>query len=130
MRISACGSDVGSSDLEGSEIGVEGWALILSAGAVGLVVTSIVFLRVPLRRPLLYGMLGCAVYSIQIIALGTTTELWVLVVAAFLAGAGIEIFGLGWELAMQEHVPGDMLSRSEEPTSELQSLMRISYAVF
>jgi MFS family permease len=94
-----------------SEIGVDGWALILSAGAAGLVVTSIVFLRVPLQRPLLWGMSGCAVFSLQMIALGTTTELWVLLLAAFVAGAGIEIFGLGWELAMQEHVPPDMLSR-------------------
>jgi hypothetical protein len=96
---------------EGSEIGIEGWALILSAGAVGLVVTSVVFLHVTLRRPLLYGMLGCAVYSVQIIALGSTTELWILMAAAFIGGAGIEIFGLGWELAMQEQVPDDMLSR-------------------
>ena len=73
--------------------------------------TSIIFLRVPLRRPLLWGMVGCAVFSSQMIALGTTTELWLLLPAAFVAGAGIEIFGLGWELAMQEHVPPDMLSR-------------------
>jgi hypothetical protein len=56
-------------------------------------------------------MLGCAVYAGQMIALGSTTELWILMAAAFLAGAGIEVFGLGWELAMQEHVPSDMLSR-------------------
>ncbi|KAA1424267.1 MFS transporter [Nocardioides antri] len=94
-----------------SAIGVDGWALILSAGACGLVVTSLVFLRVPLRRPLLWGMLGCALHGAPLIALGVTDELWVVVVAAFVGGAGIEIFGLGWELAMQEHVPPDMLSR-------------------
>jgi MFS family permease len=104
-------STLGPVHAKGSEIGVHGWALILSSGAAGLVVTSIIFLRVPLRRPLLWGMLGCAVYSAQMIALGTTTEQWVLMVAAFAGGAGIEIFGLGWELAMQEHVPSDMLSR-------------------
>ena len=100
---------LGPAHAKGSEIGVHGWALILSAGAAGL--TSIIFLRVPLHRPLLWGMLGCAVYAGQMIALGSTTELWVVMVAAFAAGAGIEIFGLGWELAMQEHVPADMLSR-------------------
>ncbi|MDZ5623382.1 MFS transporter [Nocardioides bizhenqiangii] len=104
-------STLGPAHAKSSEIGVHGWALILSAGAAGLVVTSIIFLRVPLHRPLLWGMLGCAVYSLQMIALGTTTELWVLLLAAFVGGAGIEIFGLGWELAMQEHVPPDMLSR-------------------
>ena len=30
----------------------------------------------------------------------------------FLAGAGTELFGLGWNLAMQEHVPDEMLSRA------------------
>ena len=94
-----------------SELGVQGWALILSANAAGLVLTSLLFLRVPLQRPLLLGMLGCALFSLQLIALGTTSQLWVVLLAAFVAGAGIEIFGLGWELAMQEHVPPDMLSR-------------------
>jgi MFS family permease len=56
-------------------------------------------------------MLGCVVYAIQMIALGSTTELAVLMAAAFVAGAGIEVFGVGWDLAMQEQVPPDMLSR-------------------
>ncbi|UMG91643.1 MFS transporter [Nocardioides sp. TF02-7] len=104
-------STLGPAHAESSTIGVAGWSLIVSAGACGLVTTSLVFLRVTLRRPLLLGMLGCAVYASQMVALGLTTELWVLVVAAFVAGAGIEIFGLGWELAMQENVPENMLSR-------------------
>ncbi len=104
-------STLGPVHAKSSELGVEGWALILTAGAAGLVLTSVVFLRISLQRPLLLGMLGCAVYSLELIALGTTTELWVLLVAAFVAGVGVEIFGLGWELAMQEHVPPAMLSR-------------------
>ena len=102
---------LGPAHAKNSELGVHGWALILSAGAAGLVLTSLLFLRVPLQRPLLLGMLGCALFSLQLIALGTTSQLWVVLVAAFVAGAGIEIFALGWELAMQEHVPPDMLSR-------------------
>lgn len=104
-------STLGPPLAKSSDIGVHGWALIVSAGAVGLVCCSLFFLRVTLQRPLLWGMLGCALFSVQLIALGSTTELWVLLVAAFLAGAGIEVFGLGWELSMQEHVPADMLSR-------------------
>ena len=33
-------------------------------------------------------------------------------VGAFLAGVGMQVFGLGWDLAMQEHVPDEMLSRA------------------
>jgi MFS family permease len=102
---------LGPPHAKSTSIGVDGWALIVSSGACGLVLTSLVLLRLPLRRPLLLGMIGCAVYSLQMIALGTTTELAVLMAAAFVAGAGIEFFGVGWDLAMQEHVPPDMLSR-------------------
>ena len=96
---------------EESGLGPQGWALIVSAQAVGLIATSVVLLRVNLRRPLLLGMIGCAIYSGQMIALGSTTELWVVMAAALVAGAGIEIFGVGWETSMQEHVPRNMLSR-------------------
>jgi len=33
-------------------------------------------------------------------------------VGAFLGGVGTEVFGLGWNLAMQENVPDEMLSRA------------------
>jgi MFS family permease len=102
---------LGPAYAKASAIGIGGWALIVSAGACGLVVTSLILLRVPLRRPLLWGMLGCSLHGAPMIALGTTDQLWIVVVAAFAGGAGIEIFGLGWDLAMQEHVPSDMLSR-------------------
>src|SRR3546814_4710393 len=36
----------------------------------------------------------------------------------------------GWRLAIPDPVTASRSSRSEEHTSELQSLMRISYAVF
>lgn len=102
---------LGPAYAKASAIGVGGWALIVSAGACGLVLTYLILLRVPLRRPLLWGMLGCSLHGAPMIALGLTDQLWIVVVAAFVGGAGIEIFGLGWDLAMQEHVPADMLSR-------------------
>ena len=45
-------------------------------------------------------------------ALGLAPARRTLVVAFFVAGVGIEVFGLGWNLAMQEHVPDEMLSRA------------------
>ena len=44
--------------------------------------------------------------------LGVDPHLVALVVAAFVAGAGIEVFGMGWNLAMQENIDDDMLSRA------------------
>jgi MFS family permease len=93
-------------------IGIPGWGFALSAEAVGLVLTSVVLLRVRIRHPLRAGMLGCLVFAAPLLLLGLEPLLLPLVVAMFLAGAGIEVFSLGWNLAMQENVPEGMLSRA------------------
>lgn len=95
-----------------TDIGAEGWGLILSAEALGLVLTGLVLLRVRLERPLLLGMLGTAAYGAPLVALGLRPELVTVLLCAFVAGAAIEVFGLGWNLAMQEQVPPAMLSRA------------------
>ena len=44
--------------------------------------------------------------------LGVSPTLVGLVTTAFLAGAGTEVFGMGWNLAMQESIEDGMLSRA------------------
>jgi len=95
-----------------TSIGEGGWGLILSAEAVGLFVMTLVLLRVRLERPLLWGMVGTAAYGLPAVALGAHPHVGLAVVAAFVAGAGIEVFALAWNLAMQENIPEDMLSRA------------------
>jgi MFS family permease len=95
-----------------TSIGEGGWGLILSAEAIGLFVTTLVLLRVRLERPLLWGMVGTAAYGLPAVALGAHPHLGLALVAGFLAGVGIEVFALGWNLAMQENIPEHMLSRA------------------
>jgi MFS family permease len=92
--------------------GEQSWGLILSAEAIGLLLMTIVLLRVPLRRPLLLGMIGMSLFGVPVLLLGAHPNVLWLVVAAFVAGAGTEVFSMGWNLAMQEHVPDEMLSRA------------------
>ncbi|WP_245154815.1 MFS transporter [Nocardioides sp. 1609] len=92
-------------------IGEEGWGLVLSAEAVGLLAMTLVMLRVPLQRPLLWGTLGVSLLGVPIFVFGAHPTLLLLVVVAFVAGAGTEVFSMGWNLAMQENVPDEMLSR-------------------
>jgi MFS family permease len=92
--------------------GPAGWGVVLSAESLGLIATTVVLLRRPLRRPLFSGMLGVACLAAPIAVLGVYPHVGLLVVCAFVAGAGMEVFGMGWNLAMQEHVPDDMLSRA------------------
>lgn len=94
-----------------SAIGEHGWGLIMSAQAVGLLAMTLVLMRVTLQRPLLWGMLGVALFGLPMVVMGLVAETAPVLVVAVLAGMGIELFGLGWNLAMQEHVPEEMLSR-------------------
>lgn len=92
--------------------GAQGWGLVLSAESIGLLVTTVVLLRRRLARPLRTGMVGIAAVGPALFMLGAYPHLWAVAVAAFVAGAGIEVFSLGWQLAMQENVEERMLSRA------------------
>jgi MFS family permease len=93
-------------------IGKQAWGYVLSAESVGLLLMTVVMLRVPMGRPLRLGMAGCAVMGLPILLLGVEPQLSLLLVAAFLAGAGIEVFSMGWNLAMQENIAEEQLSRA------------------
>ena len=93
-------------------IGAAGWGYLLSAESIGLLAMTLVMMRRRLRRPLRSGMLGIAWLGVPMAVLGWEPHLLPLVVVTFVAGAGTEVFSLGWSLAMQENVPEDMLSRA------------------
>lgn len=95
-----------------TEIGEDGWGLIRSAQAVGFLVCSIVLIRLALPRPLFWGMLAIALGGLPMVVLGLEPVLIAGMLAAFVAGLGSMVFNLGWDLAMQEHVPDAMLSRA------------------
>ncbi|SEC81936.1 Predicted arabinose efflux permease, MFS family [Nocardioides exalbidus] len=93
-------------------IGRQAWGYVLSAEAVGLLVTTVVLLRVRLERPLLLGMIGVSMMAPPMLVLGASPHLVGLIVVAFVSGAGTEVFGMGWNLAMQENIDDAMLSRA------------------
>lgn len=93
-------------------IGEQGWGLVLSAESAGLLLMTIVLLRVRLERPLLFGMLAISLVGVPMILLGVYPHVGLVAVAMVLAGAGVEVFNLGWTLAMQENVDESMLSRA------------------
>jgi MFS family permease len=95
-----------------SGIGERGWGLILSAEAVGLLAMTLVMTRVRLERPLLFGMIGIGALALPMLMLGLHPQVAPVMAVMVLAGAGTEIFNLGWNLAMQENIPDEMLSRA------------------
>ncbi|WP_223626373.1 MFS transporter [Microbacterium sp. EST19A] len=92
-------------------LGIAGWGWVVSAEGVGVLLMTLMLLWFPLTRPLRYGMVGMAAFAIPITVLGLHPAVVLLAIAAFIAGAGAEVFSTGWNLAMMENVPGDKLSR-------------------
>ncbi|WP_295702558.1 MFS transporter [Lapillicoccus sp.] len=92
-------------------LGVNGWALALSAEAAGTVVMTLFMLRLSFRFPLRAGMIGIAAIAVPIGLLGVAPTTLPLVVAMVVAGAGTEVFGVGWSTALHEHIPEEVLSR-------------------
>jgi MFS family permease len=97
---------------EGTSIGAHGWGLAMSAQALGALVMTLVLMKRRLERPLVAALLSGALFGLPMVALGVWPSTFPLVVAGFLSGAGVQTFSLGWHVAVQENVPGPMLSRA------------------
>ena len=91
--------------------GARVWGLVLAAQGLGLVAGGVIALRIHPARPLLVGVAAALLFvpPIALLALGAP---WPLVaLAALLAGLGMELFSVFWDLSLQGHVPNELLSR-------------------
>ena len=91
--------------------GAKDWGLIVAAQAAGMVAGALIGLRFRPRRMLLVATLAILLMPLVLVALGFPLTLPLIVSAAFLAGIGIETFGVRWDTTMQQQIPGEMLSR-------------------
>jgi MFS family permease len=91
--------------------GAGAWGAVLAAVSLGLVVTGTVMLRWQPRRILLMATFGIFPMIFPLVALAWPGPLVLVIVCGFLAGAGIEVFGVLWDTAMQQEIPGEKLSR-------------------
>jgi len=92
-------------------VGRRAWGFVLAAQTVGMVLGAVVAMRINVARLLLFGVV-CTIFEVlPMLTLGIAPHLGLLLAAAFLAGLGIEQFGVAWETTMQEHVPADKLAR-------------------
>jgi MFS family permease len=88
-----------------------GWGAVLSVRAAGLLLMSIVAVRLVLRRPLRTGRLFGVLPALPLLALGFTGEPWIVAAAAFAGGLGFTISAITWDTALQTRVPREALSR-------------------
>ena len=91
--------------------GASVWGLVLAAMGVGLVIGSLVALRIRPQRPLFFGVVSTILIAPPLVALAIEAP-WPVIAAATLAtGIGVELFSVLWDTALQSHVPNDVLSR-------------------
>jgi MFS family permease len=91
--------------------GADSWGLILSAKAAGLVLGGLLLLRYRPRRPLLVGCAAAALTAPGLVLLALDVPVPLIALAYLFSGLGIELFAVMWDVALQENVPQEALSR-------------------
>lgn len=107
----ACGLHTLGPVIADETFGRIGWGVLQSGYGVGLVLGALLMLRWQPRRPMVAGMLGAMLSAGQLLMLGMNPAMVPLIAVYFLAGIGLDVFGVGWETSLQQHVPQQKLSR-------------------
>jgi MFS family permease len=91
--------------------GAAAWGFIVAAEAAGFVVGGAVMLRYRPSRMLLVATLAIFPTALPILLLAAPAPVVVIAAAAFVAGVGIELFGVLWDVTMQQEISTEQLSR-------------------
>jgi MFS family permease len=91
--------------------GAVGWGTVQTVRAVGLLLMSVIAVRLVLRRPLRDGRLWGTLAGLPLLAVGLSGDTWVVAAAAFVGGLGFTVAAVTWESALQAAVPEESLSR-------------------
>jgi predicted MFS family arabinose efflux permease len=91
--------------------GAAAWGLISAADAIGLIAGGLIALRWAPSRPILFVVLIGGAVAIAPLSLAMLLPLWVILVASFALGVGIETLAVIWTVTMAAKIPADKLAR-------------------
>ena len=91
--------------------GAKSWSYVITAESIGLVVGSLIAIKVKPKYPMRFLMLSSFPITFYIAALAKPQSLAVIAVGAFLFGITLDLWGTLWSTALQRKVPRDSLSR-------------------
>jgi predicted MFS family arabinose efflux permease len=91
--------------------GATAYGAILASQGAGFIAGGVLSLRWRPQRPLLVSVLCLLPTAAEIACYAAVRETAVIAVVAFVAGLGLEVFGVNWITALQQHVPRQVLSR-------------------
>lgn len=94
------------------ELGGPGaWGTIVAAMGVGFLLGGLAAFRLRPRRPLYLAQAVVVLGAGGMIGLALGLPVWGIALGAAITGASFEVFGVFWDLTLQQHVPRDRLSR-------------------
>jgi MFS family permease len=87
------------------------WAVVVVSFGAGCVLGDLLLLRIRPRHALLTAGIALILASSQAAVYGAGVGLAATCALQFVAGIGVTAFFTLWEVSLQEHIPGDALSR-------------------
>jgi len=91
--------------------GAAAWGVILAAQAAGFVLGGLLMLKLRPRRILLVACSAMLLLLPGMVLLAVGAPVVVIAAGYLLAGVGIEIFGVFWDMSLQQNIPQEKLSR-------------------
>lgn len=91
--------------------GAKSWSFVITAESIGLIVGSLIAIRIKVKYPLRFLQLTSFSVTFYIFALAAPQSLLVIAFGAFLFGITLDLWGTLWNTALQRKVPRDVLSR-------------------
>ncbi len=95
----------------GDTWGEEAWGGAMAALMGGFVLGGLIALRWRPRHLLRWGVVLLSLTAAFPLAMALADQLWLVLAGAAVHGIGLQLFGVSWDLAIQENVAEDKLSR-------------------
>ena len=91
--------------------GAKSWSFVITAESAGLIVGSIIAIKVKPKYPMRFLMLSSFSITFYIWSMAKPQSLLMIAFGAFLFGITLDLWGTLWYTALQRKVPRDSLSR-------------------
>jgi predicted MFS family arabinose efflux permease len=91
--------------------GALAWSAVVTANAIGLIAGSFLVMRLRPAHPLLAATLATFGFLPPFFLLAAPAPVWLAAISMLVNGICADVFEVLWMTALQEHIPGDKLSR-------------------
>ena len=91
--------------------GAKSWSLVLTFEGIGLIIGSIIGVKIKLKYPLRFLLLISFSISLYMWSMAKPQSIWLIAISALLWGLTLDLWTTIWSTAMAREVPREALSR-------------------